>query len=474
MKNFNSKSISTIVLIYVQLSFFIALTLCFYIFSLSVDILQNILVFVLFQCLLISFFDKFFNVYQIFLFMMFLFNAAIPVFSFFDLFSFPSGNRIMLSDGIELIVSEESLHLTYQVLISMILGSSVGWLIGIFVFDYKNSTGFFPQPSPFGISLLIKRFFILLLILMILRGFYLLYNVKLFGYINVMHLGGGYSVISSVLTLIDLLFKVTACAILYQCRSKVEYIRYASLVMIPFFIQAATGARGETIAVLIVLMFIYSNFFNTLKIKFVLLFALSLFTLAIIVGSVRFGGSVSDLVIDMSIFDLIINRIISTSGSMGVIAYTIEIGDDFFNSIPFLFGYFESIFSFTENYTYSGIQEKNYLAQHLIFMLNPEKLYRGSTIGTAMGAEFYEFSEGSMIIIFIMAAIMIFLSKYLINIMYKNIFLFYIGFLYLENLFMSPRGSIMKIFNKESVLSIAMLFLIICVISLTRKSKEKS
>mgnify|MGYP006145774423 CR=1 FL=1 len=472
MDNPISKKILSPVLICLQLFIFFVMILLFYIFNLSLETLEAILFFVFFQCALISFYDKFFNFYQIFLFFIFLFNIAIPVFSFFDIYSFPPGNRIMLSDGIEQIVSDESLILTYQVLISMTLGSSVGWLTGIYFFGHKKLTEFFPLSPLSNIHFPMKLIFILLLISMTFRGIYLLFSVKSFGYVNVMHLGGGDSVIFQFFKMIDLLFKVTSCVILYQCRSKIEYIKYSSLVMIPFVLQAATGARGESIFVFIVLIFIYSKFFNNLKIKVVFPSFLLLFIIAVMVGSTRFGGSLTDSFSDISFLELIINKITSTSGSIGVIAYTIEIKDDFFNSIPFLFGYAEGVFSFVKNYSYAGIQDKNYLAQHLIFILEPEKLYRGSTIGTAMGAEFYEFSEGSMTIIFILTAIMIFLATYLINKMYKNVILFYIGFLYLENLFMAPRGSIMKIFNKESVLSILILIFIVGLVKLMSRPKK--
>ena len=39
--------------------------------------------------------------------------------------------------------------------------------------------------------------------------------------------------------------------------------------------------------------------------------------------------------------------------------------------------------------------------------------------------------------------------------------MFYFGALFLENLWLSPRGSIMKIFSKESILSVIVLLLII-------------
>ena len=43
----------------------------------------------------------------------------------------------------------------------------------------------------------------------------------------------------------------------------------------------------------------------------------------------------------------------------------------------------------------------------------------------------------------------------------RNIVMFYIGALYLEALLLAPRGSIMKIFSKESLVSILVLIFLV-------------
>ena len=118
-----------------------------------------------------------------------------------------------------------------------------------------------------------------------------------------------------------------------------------------------------------------------------------MFFSAIVIDALRFS-EISSLLENISVFDLFFNVVASTWEVSGAY-YTIELQEEFFNRIPFLFGYIQGIFSFSPNYTVEGIQNKNYLAQHLTYIMEPDKLLNGSTIGTAMGAEFYEFVGGS-------------------------------------------------------------------------------
>ena len=248
---------------------------------------------------------------------------------------------------------------------------------------------------------------------------------------------------------------------LYLSKNHKEYIKYALIFMAPFIIQAFTGARGETIAMIIVVTFIYSHFYKQFNMVKIFSYGIVLFFSAIVIDALRFSREISSLLENISVFDLFFNVVASTSGSVGVIAYTIELQEEFFNRIPFLFGYIQGIFSFSPNYTVEGIQNKNYLAQHLTYIMEPDKLLNGSTIGTAMGAEFYEFVGGSIGGIFILSGILLYFTNYFMSRINRNIVMFYIGALYLEALLLAPRGSIMKIFSKESLVSILVLIFLV-------------
>lgn len=433
----------------------------------------NLLAFVFLECIFLSFLGKPFNVYQIFLLMMFLFSIALPIFVMFGLFSYPPGNRMLFGDGMKTIISNKALGETYIVLISMLLGTSVGWFIGMLKWNMNIKRSNFLIVNKIKYSRNIKTLFFILMVLVIYKNINLVYYSLIYGYVEVMHLHSIELNTSYVLIIADILFKMSGYSLLFLSRNSKQYIKYSIFFMIPYIIQLLAGARGETIAVLLTILFIYSQIFNQLRFKklipaaFVILFSSTVF------GMYRFTKEIGNLLVDVPISKILTLGVISNSSSIGVIAYTIELKDQFFNKVPFLFGYIQGIFSFVPNYTFEGIQNKNYLAQHLTYLLNSDKLFRGSTIGTSLGAEFYEFSNGNMFFIFVLSILLLYFTCYFISRLNKNVFMFYLGALYLEILWLSPRGSIMKIFSKESLFSIIILFLVVF-LSRSRKKHIKS
>ena len=203
--------------------------------------------------------------------MMFLFNLFYLFFVIFGLYSYPLGNRIMLTDGIMTLVSDKTLSITYLVLIAMLMGSSVGWLIGKYQFDnnLKHST----QTTIYGarFNRIIKYLFFILTAMVMYRNLTLLYFSSVYDFIEVMHVRSVNLGIPWIFTIADIFFKMSGFAMLYLSKNHKEYIKYALIFMAPFIIQAFTGARGETIAMIIVVTFIYSHFykqFNMVKIFF--------------------------------------------------------------------------------------------------------------------------------------------------------------------------------------------------------------
>tara|TARA_B100000989_G_scaffold298303_1_gene286981 strand:+ start:407 stop:1834 length:1428 start_codon:yes stop_codon:yes gene_type:complete len=458
-------------LIFFQTGFFVFLFSIFSLYELSPDVYRNILFLTFVECAILAFIDSKDSIYKIFLFMMFLFNIALPIFVLFDLYSYPIGNRIMLTDGVMTVVSDKTLSETYQVLMMMIVGTSVGWLIGKYNFDKNNNFNFRTSSSIYSPRFIanFKILFFILTVMVIYRNSALVYYSSVYDFIEVMHVRSIDLGAPWFFNFADVLFKVFGFILLYQSKNRKEYIKYATIFMIPFIIQALTGARGETIAMLIVILFIYSHFYSQVKLAKAFFYGVMLFSASIVIDAVRFSREIGDVLANISIFDLLVLAVTSTSGSIGVIAYTIELKEKFFNSVPFLFGYIQGIFSFSPNYTLEGILNKNYLAQHITYIIEPAKLFNGSTIGTAMGAEFYEFVGGSMFGIFIMSILLLYVAKYLISRLNTNLIMFYIGAIYIEALILSPRGSIMKIFSKESLISFLVLILITLIVRRYKK-----
>lgn len=207
------------------------------------------------------------------------------------------------------------------------------------------------------------------------------------------------------------------------------------------------------ISILLAVLFLYSWNYRQIKIREAVSAFVILFIAIISIGAVRFSHDVNDnsRVFSGGLTKAIIDEICSNGESIAVLSYTIQLLESFTNKVPFLFGYIFAIFSFSSNYSIDGIMNKSYLAQHITYLLNSSKLLGGSTIGTAISAEFYEFGQGNYLVVFILSILLLMIANLFIRKMYKNPMWFYFAVSYIQNLFLSPRGSVMKIFSKLSL-----------------------
>ena len=196
-----------IILVFSQLLIFTFLLSVFNLINISLDSYGIILFIVFIECLILAFLDKKDSIYKLFLFMMFLFNLALPFFVIFGLYSYPLGNRIMLTDGIMTPVSDKTLSITYLVLIAMLMGSSVGWLIGKYQFDnnLKHST----QTTIYGarFNRIIKYLFFILTAMVMYRNLTLLYFSSVYDFIEVMHVRSVNLGIPWIFTIADIFLK---------------------------------------------------------------------------------------------------------------------------------------------------------------------------------------------------------------------------------------------------------------------------
>ena len=180
MKTFNINKSLILSLVFFQLFVFLFLMVIPLISGteFSSNVSQNLLALVFLECIFLSFIDKLFNIYQIFLLMMFMFSIALPIFVMFGLFSYPPGNRIMLGDGMNTIISNKVLGETYIVLISMLLGTSIGWLIGMLKLDMNIKRSNFlivNEINKIKYRRSIKNLFFILLVLVIYQNLLLVY-----------------------------------------------------------------------------------------------------------------------------------------------------------------------------------------------------------------------------------------------------------------------------------------------------------
>ena len=393
---------------------------------------------------LISFTDYPFNHFQVYLFFLFAFNVSLPFLVLFGLYVYPDGNNIMASDGIEYVVQESMLARTYAALSFSVIGSLLGW-----TYLKKRSNSAALHTQNINALIYIERYFYLVWLL------YTIYSFRIFqisldvGYVGAIHLAEGRQVLDSFLGFVSILYVFFLVTYVGGSRTSRGFIFRALLALVPFVFISLAGSRGHFLLWFFVFMLFFQYRFRSIKIIHFLIALIPIFAFVSYVGLTRFDNIILD---NISLFDIVLYSIINTGSSIGVIAYTFSLLDHFKNSVPFLFGYIDGVFSLAQNYTYAGIEEKSYLAQHLIFELNENKFYSGSTIGTAMVAEmvellglyFYPFISLFYFVIFATAG-------YLIRNMYRNIYFLYLTFNFYAYLIMSPRDSLFRIFNKEFV-----------------------
>lgn len=469
--------IKKMVLIQIVIALFAML---FSMFDMPMWTAELILFLIYIECLIVSLDGEFFNLYQIFLFMMFFFNLSIPFFHLFGLYQYPDGNLVLANTGISRPISNSSMIHTFVLEEIFLLGTSVGWLYWntnkhIFLsIQHRNEEVFQSKDIVF--------YKIFKIIFGMVWPFEVIFQINQailaikFGYVEVIHMKSITNGWISYLSYVDNIYQFVGLGVLFFCRNPEEFKRKSITFAIPYVILLLTGQRGTCISIILTLIFMYSFMYK--KIKFQRIFFIGIIVLFIIIGigNYRWSRDISDLFgTGQHIVESVVNEFILNSESLMVVPYTIELSDLFTNKVPFLFGYIFAIFSFASNYSIEGILSKNYLAQHITYLLNPAKLLRGSTIGTCILAEFYELTNGNYVIVFVLSVVLFYVAGVLLKRINKNVFMYYLCFSYIQQLLMSPRGSVMKIFNKLTLVY-ALIFLVMSLVSSStyKKNEDRS
>ena len=98
----------------------------FSLFDMPIWTAELILFLIYIECLIVSSNGGFFNLYQVFLFMMFFFNLSIPIFHLLGLYQYPSGNLVLANTGISMPISDASMIQTFVLEELFLLGTSIG------------------------------------------------------------------------------------------------------------------------------------------------------------------------------------------------------------------------------------------------------------------------------------------------------------------------------------------------------------
>ncbi len=438
---------------------------------------RNVLMFLYLECVLISFLGRAGNIFQIFLALVFIFNLANPFFEILGLYNYPVNNLMLLGDGMTRPISDQVLNDTYIAMCAFLVGSSVGWVLSLLTLYSRDKPSFhviFNYGSSFSLSGFISVIFYVTFFMVVVRSVLLTYYASRYGYVDVIHSHKTELNIPLIFELFELFYKLVGSMFVFYRVNQKDFIRRSLIFIIPFWILFLAGSRGEAIAVTLALVLIYTHHYRYFKITKYIKYFLILFVFGVLMGSYRFMDNPELILLIPNIIELSLFHFVGNASSLAVLSYTIVLQDEFFNSVPFLFGYIDSLFSFAPNYTVEGVMQKNYLAQHLTYLLNPEKLFRGSTVGTAQVAEFYELVGGSIYLLGLVSALYLFVSQFFLRIIFNNPILFYVGLTYFEFFILSPRGSVFKFINKESVVMLAIVVFISLIIKFYKTRRHPS
>lgn len=389
-----------------------------------------------------------FNLLQILLLSSLLFNFLYIFANLFGLAYFPDNNLFLLGDGINHPVTEKILTYTFSYYSIFILYSGLGWYLTTPT-NFSSIKNEGRSPSKFFRSKVFIWIFYIIFSLTVIAKISVFVSSQRYGYVNAIHLNPYTSKLLFPSYYTDWLYIGVSSLYLYSATTKKSFLRRSAILMIPAFIMLLSGARGYFISYLVTIFIYYNFFFGYIRYWKVILITSPLLVLLPVIGFIRFYDASLAELNQLDFFDYLFTHFLGTSTSFAVLSYTMINVDEFFNKVPFIFGYFFGIFSFEPNYKYDSLFHKSYLAQHLTYILNEEKLYRGSTIGTSQVAEIYEFTRGNLFLFALSSFIIMAFVNVIFRLSYKSPFLFYFAFLTVVNFVLSPRNSVFKVFSKE-------------------------
>jgi len=420
--------------------------------------------FVFFIGVLVSFRGKFFNILQILLFISFIFGLSIPIFYSLNLYNYPPGNVIALRNHIDIPLSDQYVIDSYLIISFFLWGLIMSFYLMASKdkFIIRNPLFLFNTRTLFFVSVL----------LCILQLNTLVASQNL-GYVESVHLSSGFfhhigSLLLSIFPLIFLYSFVQNGFVSNPSLRKIIFI--CILFLLPYIILLIAGQRGPFFLAFVFTIYLFKEIFKIKLLGFVcflVLFSLLFFTFHFI-ESYRFSAEAIDFE-DLS--NNLVDGVLFSSSSLSIVPYTIKFIDLFSNKDYFVFGYLTSIFSFSPNYSLSGIDDKSYLAQHLTFLLDPTRLLGGSTVGTNFIAELFEVFGYIYPLYFLAGFSLLALYVYLKRSITKSPLVAYFYTLFFIEFVYFSRGSPFKTFSKISLFWF-LLFISLIFIMLFLKARQ--
>jgi len=407
--------------------------------------------------LVYSFSGRGLNILQFVLISFFIFGLSIPFFSLIGLYDYPVGNLIAERNHIYIPIPESVLVESYLYISFFIWGC----IIGFSTVKNIQITRDISSSNNAHLSLI----FYLVFAIVTSEKLLMFLDLEQFGYIKLVHHTISFGASGALILILNAVFVILFLLLVIRSKDLKLFKRYAIIFLLPFVLLALVGQRGMLFLNTIVVLFLYGQLFEIKRAFYILLLLLAVlaFFSFHVIEIARFHGyenlSIVELLLD-TIHNLI-DKITFTASNLSLVSYVILFEGDFVNKVPFVFGYLDAIFSLSPNYSIEGILNKSYLAQHMTYLIDENRLFGGSTVGTNFVAELYEVFGGFYAGYFVVGVFLFWIFGYLLKRSGQSSFYVYLFYLFLSNLIYLSRGSIFKMFNKVTV---TVLILILCLI----------
>jgi len=424
--------------------------------STSISFLQIILLIVFLEGIVLSINDDFLNFYQVYLFTFFLFLLSRV---FLDIIGI--GDFRILNLFQQAYLSERDSVVLLKTLIVYLLGNTAGWMTFRILSKNSDSLLYFSNEPKFAFNDIIYNLFYLFTSLYFIKVFYMVRIALEYGYISAVF-GGiianyqyplflrGVGSISEWLFILNLFYN----------RDEKRFKKVSMFYLFTLFFRSFTGQRGGPMLFLLVVIWIYNNYYHKIKIRTASICALVVVVFSNLIYIVRSSNSYTSSIFNMKILDFFVDQGISIT----VVGNTIKNLSLFNNKKPFFLGYFYDFFDFsTGGEITDKIVNKSYLGDHLTYMIAPHRFIDGYGTGTSQVAEFYELVNGNLFLLFFTGFAFLLFVSLIINKTYKNVYWFTLSFYTLYYFFFSPRDSIGKVFGK--VLPIILVFILVSLIN---------
>lgn len=403
---------------------------------------QYFLIILYIEVLLFSFIGGFFNLYQIFLVMLLIFNLGRI---FLGVFYPEIDFRVLAFLKREYLNNNEAKEVL-DVLILFIIGTNITFLGSQFfkkrkVILIKNK-----------ISKLMKKLFYLLLPFVSIKFFITIFYILKYGYIEL------YS------GKLDKMFNLKGTAnvieclyifLIYNSHSKKEYLKYTYLYIFFVLIPSIfTGQRGPGIVMILYSLYLYNELYGIKNKRKIFYGVFGITFLIHFIGIYRSGKEI----FITQIFDDFFKKLLySQSVSLEVVNNLIKYKEQLVleNNIPYIFYYFSStldriknIFLRREFSLYERLEEYNYLGDKLTYFLSKEFYLAGGGTGSAIIAEIYDLANSNLYFFFFYSILIFSFVFFLEKKKFDNLFWFYVAFYLLKGVFIAPRGNFLSEITK--------------------------